>query len=64
MLARSDVLAVLVCGVALQSWLGLQTQTCLAQTLDGCYGKRLLCLFTQLTPENSAVGVRTELSLP
>lgn len=64
-LACSDVLAVLVRGVALQSWLGLQT--CLAQTPDGCYGKHLLCLFTQFTPKmarDSAVRVRTELSLP
>ena len=64
-LTGSDVHAMLVCGVALQLWLGLQT--CSAQTLDGCCGKHLLCLFTHLTPKmarNSDVRVRTELNLP
>lgn len=63
-LAGSDVHAILVCGVALQSWLGLQT--CSAQTLDGCCRKHLLCLFTHLTPKmarNSAVGAKFALAL-
>lgn len=35
-LAGSDVHTALVCGEALQLWLGLQTRS--AQTLDGCCG--------------------------